>query len=542
MVLGGILKLGVVVWVEGTTVKFRVREGVLVERGQLVKVEDRSQKFVLRVYDFKPESLLTPAEVAIVSKKKQEGENAPIYDKGLRLYDTALATIICQIDEDGVPHGPTGVPSLFTDVETLDKLDLEQLNLDTGDLPIGFVRVGHKTADIQVTLKGDKVIPHHILVCGVTGSGKSNLGKVLAAAVMSVPEPRYSLVIFDCESEYFSGASHDQYGLVHLPEAEDRLFYVTGRVDEPSIVTYEFNFNGELVERKILAYPLRVYYSELNPSDFAMTGEFSSPQEELLWLLYRRFKENWLEKLLELTSREIYDLLNKLAKTSTINVTKRKIRHMLGAGDIFVNEEGGFELSKAIISAIKQGKVVLVDIPYATEGEEKLLSAMIARKIFKVYEGLRKFDPAAWERLPYVLIMVEEAHRYLAKHALTGGEVRENIFSIISKRGRKYKVGALYITQMPGEIAETVIRQALTKIVLPLPTRPDYTKVIQYSPYLDEAEQEIKTLDRGDALIVSPPSGLRFAVPAKIFSFEKLVERRLRVELDKIKMATYSSF
>jgi len=536
------LKLGVVVWVEGTTVKFRVREGVLVERGQLVKVEDRSQKFVLRVYDFKPESLLTPAEVAIVSKKKQEGENAPIYDKGLRLYDTALATIICQIDEDGVPHGPTGVPSLFTDVETLDKLDLEQLNLDTGDLPIGFVRVGHKTADIQVTLKGDKVIPHHILVCGVTGSGKSNLGKVLAAAVMSVPEPRYSLVIFDCESEYFSGASHDQYGLVHLPEAEDRLFYVTGRVDEPSIVTYEFNFNGELVERKILAYPLRVYYSELNPSDFAMTGEFSSPQEELLWLLYRRFKENWLEKLLELTSREIYDLLNKLAKTSTINVTKRKIRHMLGAGDIFVNEEGGFELSKAIISAIKQGKVVLVDIPYATEGEEKLLSAMIARKIFKVYEGLRKFDPAAWERLPYVLIMVEEAHRYLAKHALTGGEVRENIFSIISKRGRKYKVGALYITQMPGEIAETVIRQALTKIVLPLPTRPDYTKVIQYSPYLDEAEQEIKTLDRGDALIVSPPSGLRFAVPAKIFSFEKLVERRLRVKLDKIKMATYSSF
>ena len=533
------MKLGVVVWVEGTTVKFRVREGAVVERGQLVKVVDRSQKFILRIYDFKPESLLTPAEVAIVSKKKQEGEAAPIYDKSLRLYDTALATIICQIGEDGIAHGPTSVPSLFTDVETLDKMDLEQLNLDTGDLPVGLVRVGHKTADIQVTLRGDKVIPHHILVCGVTGSGKSNLGKILAAAVMSVPEPRYSLVIFDCESEYFSGASHDQYGLVHLPEAEDRLFYVTTRVDEPSIISYEFNFGGELIERRVLAYPLKVYYSELTPSDFAVTGEFSSPQEELLWLLYKRFKESWLEKLLELSSREIYDLLGKLAKTNTINVTKRKVRHMLGAGDIFVNEEGGdVELSKAVISAVKQGKVVLVDVPYATEGEEKLLSVMIARKIFKVYEGLRKFDPGAWERLPYVLIMVEEAHRYLAKHALMGGEVRENIFSVISKRGRKYKVGALYITQMPGEIAETVIRQALTKIILPLPTRPDYTKVIQYSPYLDEAEQEIKTLDRGDALIVSPPSGLRFAVPAKIFSFEKLVEERLKKELGKVKIAT----
>ncbi|RLE74140.1 MAG: hypothetical protein DRZ80_05030, partial [Thermoprotei archaeon] len=108
-------------------------------------------------------------------------------------------------------------------------------------------------------------------------------------------------------------------------------------------------------------------------------------------------------------------------------------------------------------------------------------------------------------------------------------------------RGRKYKVGALYITQMPGEIAETVIRQTLTKIILPLPTRPDFTKVIQYSPYLDEAEQEIKTLDRGDALIVSPPSGLRFAVPAKVFSFEKYVEERLRekMELDRLQSITY---
>jgi len=42
--------------------------------------------------------------------------------------------------------------------------------------------------------------------------------------------------------------------------------------------------------------------------------------------------------------------------------------------------------------------------------------------------------------------MVEEAHRYLGKQALSSGDVRENIFSVIAKRGRKYKVGGLYIT------------------------------------------------------------------------------------------------
>ncbi|RLE98921.1 MAG: hypothetical protein DRJ57_03120, partial [Thermoprotei archaeon] len=74
-------------------------------------------------------------------------------------------------------------------------------------------------------------------------------------------------------------------------------------------------------------------------------------------------------------------------------------------------------------------------------------------------------------------------------------------------------------------LTEAIIRQALTKIVLSLPTKPDLSKVIQYSPYLDEAEQEIRTLDRGEALLVSPPSGIRFAVPIKIFNFEKLVEQ-----------------
>jgi hypothetical protein len=166
---------------------------------------------------------------------------------------------------------------------------------------------------------------------------------------------------------------------------------------------------------------------------------------------------------------------------------------------------------------------VLFDMPFASEGEEKLLTIAVARRIFYAYEKARKYSPEEWKRLPHVLVAVEEAHRYLSKQA-AGGEVRENIFSTIAKRGRKYKVGALYITQMPGELVETVIRQALTKIVLPLPTKPDLQKVIQYSPYLDEAEQEIRTLDRGEALLVSPPSGIRFAVPIKIFNYEELVE------------------
>lgn len=515
------MKLGIVVWAEGTTVRFRILEGVRVERGQLVKVEDAGRTYVMRVYDFKPESLLTPAEVAAASHAAARGDRVVLYDQPLRLYDTALATILCQIEEGGRVQGPTSVPRLFTPVESLEREDLELLRLGTGDLVVGVVRVGHKPSDALVALDGSKVIPHHVLVCGVTGAGKSNLGKVLAAAFMLAP-PRYSLVLFDVESEYLTGSEPGKYGLAHLPAAEERLFVVTPRVEEPTRLKLELELAGDVVEREVVAHPLKVDLSSLKPSDFTMTGEFTEPQEEFLWAAYRQLGDEWLEVITAVDARSIHKRLGGMAGVNTIAVTKRKVRHLLGTSGIFVPRAPG-DLFEAVLGAVREARVVLFDMPFASEGEEKLLTIAVARRIFHAYERARKFSPGEWERLPYVLIAVEEAHRYLSKQA-AGGEVRENIFSTIAKRGRKYKVGALYITQMPGELIETVIRQALTKIILPLPTKPDLQKVIQYSPYLDEAEQEIRTLDKGEALLVSPPSGIRFAVPVKIFSYEELVE------------------
>ncbi|MCX8179803.1 MAG: ATP-binding protein [Thermofilaceae archaeon] len=521
-------------WAEGVTVRFRILEGVRVERGQLVKVEDSGRTYVMRVYDFKPESLLTPAEIAAASNMAAKNGSVELYDKPLRLYDTALATILCQIEEGGRVQGPTSVPRLFTQVDSLEREDLKSLNLGTGDLVLGVVRVGHRPSDALVALDGSKVIPHHVLVCGVTGAGKSNLGKVLAAAFM-LAAPLYSLVLFDVESEYLTGSEPGKYGLAHLPVAEERLFVVTPRVDEPTRLKLRLEIAGNELEREVLAHPLKVEFSALRPSDFTMTGEFTEPQEEFLWLAYRNFEDEWLEILATVDSRSLHKRLNGMAPVNTIAVTKRKVRHLLGVNGVFVPKAPG-DLFNAVLGAVQEGRLVLFDMPFASEGEEKLLTIAVARRIFHAYERARKYSPEDWEKMPYVMIAVEEAHRYLSKQA-AGGEVRENIFSTIAKRGRKYKVGALYITQMPGELIETVIRQSLTKIILPLPTKPDLIKVIQYSPYLDEAEQEIRTLDKGEALLVSPPSGIRFAVPLKIFNYEELVEALLTNEVSHPKAA-----
>lgn len=515
-------------WAEGTTVRFRVAEGFRAERGMLLKVEDRGRRYILRVYDFRPESLLSQAEVAMLSVKAQRGERVDLYERELRLYDTALATIVAQVDEDGSASGPTSVPPLFAPVETLEPGDLEALRLDTGDLPLGLVRVGHRPGAVEVRLDGARVIPHHILVAGSTGAGKSNLGRVLAASILH--SGRYSLVIFDCESEYLTGGGPGAMGLAHLPYSEERLLLVTGRVSKPGRLRVPVSVDGVTVERSITAHPLRMDVAKLRPWDFAMTGEFTGPQEELLYMAYRTFGDDWVPMMLSTDSRGLYQRLGRMSSVNTISVTRRKLRRLTGDGEIFC-EGCGYDLARTVVSSVARGRVVLLETPFATEGEEKLLATLIAARIFRAYEKMRKELPEKWAELPPVLVMVEEAHRYLSKTALSSpGEVRENIFSIIAKRGRKYKVGGLYITQMPGELMETVIRQALTKIILPLPTRPDYEKVISYSPHLDEAEEEIKTLDRGEALLVSPPSGLRFAAPLKVYRYEDYARRLIEAE------------
>jgi uncharacterized protein DUF87 len=523
--------VGIVVDATDATVQIRLKRPEVVVRGELLATQDNSHRYIMRVTNIRTNKLLTEGEIAKISRLRADREDVEIPDEEARCFKMASAVLIAQLDTKGTPHPATSCPGLFTHVETITDDDCRSLGFGLGDIEIGMLRAGHQVSGWPVRVSGWDVFRHHLLICSATGGGKTNLGKNLARSVMEADNGRYSMVVIDTESEYLDGGDSSHYGLIHLPRSENHLLLVTSEVERPQRLQRLVEIDSKPYSRSVNAYPLQIFLDQLHPADVVETGEFTHAQESLMWLSFSRKHASWITFLLDESMDQIYQQLGGKVHRSTIAVTKRKLGLLVAGDGIFRSGQSGLDLIRAVISAVRKGRVVLIDMVASNELQERLLTLLIGRRIFSYYEYMKKTRTLDWETLPTCTILLEEAHQYLSREkALLRGASADNVFSTISKRGRKYHVGLCCITQMPSELPEQILRQQLTKIILPLPTQPDYQTVERYTPYLSEAAEEVRSLDRGEALIVSPPSGTNFVLPVRTRRFEEIVVEAVRAE------------
>jgi hypothetical protein len=96
-------------------------------------------------------------------------------------------------------------------------------------------------------------------------------------------------------------------------------------------------------------------------------------------------------------------------------------------------------------------------------------SAVIARTLFnlKVWQapGERASDP--------VVLVCEEAHRYVPNRGEAQYEAAQEAIRRIAKEGRKYGVGLLLVSQRPSEVEATVLSQCNSWIVLRVTNEAD---------------------------------------------------------------------
>lgn len=129
-----------------------------------------------------------------------------------------------------------------------------------------------------------------------------------------------------------------------------------------------------------------------------------------------------------------------------------------------------------LVGAGPQPRIVdLSGIPNEVAG---VSSAVIARTLFnlKVWQNAdeRSKDP--------VLLVCEEAHRYVPNSGEAQYEAAQEAVRRIAKEGRKYGIGLLLVSQRPSEVETTVLSQCNSWIVLRITNDADREHVRSILP------------------------------------------------------------
>jgi DNA helicase HerA-like ATPase len=106
--------------------------------------------------------------------------------------------------------------------------------------------------------------------------------------------------------------------------------------------------------------------------------------------------------------------------------------------------------------------ISIVDVSGVPSDITSVVVSVLARMVF---------DYAIWSRTEAqrpLLLVCEEAHRYVPKDENNGGQAVRKILERIAKEGRKYGVSLGLITQRPSDLAEGVLSQCGTIISMRL--------------------------------------------------------------------------
>jgi uncharacterized protein len=124
---------------------------------------------------------------------------------------------------------------------------------------------------------------------------------------------------------------------------------------------------------------------------------------------------------------------------------------------------GGDPLSRIVLQLVGGDcPIRVVDLSGVPNEVAGVASALIARTLFnlKVWQSPeeRAADP--------VLLVCEEAHRYVPNRGEAQYEAAQEAIRRIAKEGRKYGIGLLLVSQRPSEVEETVLSQCNSWIVM----------------------------------------------------------------------------
>lgn len=482
---------GRLTYAKGTYVEFVVAPKQDVDFGDILVVQGKNGDiFYIRVYDFKVKSRWSGLNGVgyLMSKLNEDGqvenqEELDFYLGGNHTVKIGMAEQLCYVDQQGQFLNPKTCPDFFCEIRSLSTKDQALLSEIQGDLEIGFLKTGRGELNLPVGIYGNKTITEHIGVFGTTGSGKSNLVKVLASSMLS--SGQYGLLVFDVHNEYYNA-------LKKHPDAKNRLAVYNTQPE-----------NGYAVK-------LSVDFGEIEPDDVMACASFSEPQLDALYKLAAIWQERWLEYILRYDPADIVDELAGCTGQKFNSRTISKIKSICWNLQQELNVEEMQPMIPDILTKLSQGKIVLIELKNISPVGEQALSTLLSKKLLQHYATSQN----NLEDKP-VLIVLEEAHRFLGKKE----HANNNVFARLVSEARKFNLGMCVIDQQPRLLADKVLSQLNTLFILGLASKADRSKLESMCRKdILQQRHEIKNLDCGEMILAT--NYMRFAAPVKVHKFE----------------------
>ena len=402
-------------------------------------------------------------------------------------------------------RGVTHYPPPGTEIFPLSSEDMRQIYAadDRPHVQIGTV---FPTADTRAALYVDAMLGKHFALLGSTGTGKSTSAALILHRICDL-SPEGHIVMIDPHGEY--GAAFAQNGAV-FDVGNLALPYWLMNFEEHCEVFVTSSGSDRTVDCDILAKCLLAARQKNRLAESIGRLTVDSPVPYLLSDL-TNILQNEMGKLDKGTGALPYMRLK-----TKIEEIKSDPRYSFMFSGMLVADTMQEFIAKIFRLPANGKPISIIDVSAMPSDITSVVVSVLSRLVF---------DYAIWARdepQRPLLLVCEEAHRYIPSSTIGTGQAVRRILERIAKEGRKYGVSLGLITQRPSDLAEGVLSQCGTIISMRLNNDRDQAFVKAAMPegargFLDS----IPALRNREAIIC----GEGVAVPIRV-SLDNLEEAR----------------
>ncbi len=411
-------------------------------------------------------------------------------------------------------------------------------------------------AAILIPVDGNRFFNKHIAIVGSTGAGKSHtISKIIQEAV-SAKDGNYALnnshiVIFDIHSEYKTAFPQANFlDVTNLPlpywllnsEELEEILLDTGERDnynQSSVFRYLVTENKRKhnLDAKAVYFdsPLKFDIHEVLNALFNIKNETVNAKSESHFMIddgsYTLLADGktdashglklneqqrlakYFEKRLNFHPTKAQSISNggyadgTLEKFSTrfeSKIAQERLEFLFGAAAISATLEG--TLKCLIGYGEEQSNVTVIDLSGIPFEVLSITVSLISRILFEHGYHYKVLRSNAGERINSdapILLVYEEAHKYVPSSDLAKFRASRLSIERIAKEGRKYGVTLMLSSQRPSEISETIFSQCSNFLAMRLTNPTDQSYVARLLPdTLGNLCDKLPTLSAGEALLI----------------------------------------